>query len=357
MGTGNGSSAVAVVERLLLSARALGASDLHLDPTEEGVRVVARRDGVLEELETLPADLGPRLVGRLKALADLLAYRTDVPQEGRVAPERSGVGVELRVATFPTLLGERVALRFDAPDGTPTDLHALGLSKATESALRASMEQPDGVVLLTGPSGSGKTTTLYACLHHLVAQAVPRSLFTLEDPIERRVRGVTQTQVNGGSELTFARALRSLLRQDPDVILVGEIRDRETAAIALEAGLTGHLVASTVHAGTCPQVYTRLLEMGVEPFVATTAIRGVLSQRLLRRVATDGSGYAGRVLVAEWLPTSPALRAAILRRADAEALAAAASTDGHLSLRAEAERLVADGITTQEEVDRVLGTD
>jgi type II secretory ATPase GspE/PulE/Tfp pilus assembly ATPase PilB-like protein len=353
MGTGNGSTAVATVQRLLQRARALGASDLCLEPAEDGVRVVVRRDGVLEALETLPADLGPRLVGRLKALADLLAYRTDVPQEGRVPRDRSGADVEVRVATFPTLLGERVALRLDAPDGAPADLAALGLPDATEGALRAALDQPEGVILLTGPSGSGKTTTLHACLRHLLAQPVPRSLFTLEDPIERRVRGVTQTQVGG--ELTFARALRSLLRQDPDVILVGEIRDRETAAIALEAGLTGHLVASTVHAGTGTQVHTRLLEMGVEPFVATTAVRGVLAQRLLRRRAPDGPGYAGRVVVAEWLPTTPALKAAILRRADGEELEAAAARDGHRTLRQEAERLVEEGVTSREEVDRVLG--
>jgi general secretion pathway protein E len=349
MGDGLGSPAVAVVERLLAEAAKRGASDLHLDPTEEGVEVSLRRDGVLERLEMLPSDLGPRVVGRLKALADLLAYRTDVPQEGRIA----GPPAEARVATFPTLLGERVAIRFDAPDGEPRLLAALELPPDALLGLARAIREPEGVLLLTGPAGSGKTTTLYSCLRELAAAEPRRSLFTLEDPVERRVRGVTQTQINAASGLTFARALRSLLRQDPDVILVGEIRDRETAAIALEAGLTGHLVLSTVHAGTAPQVFARLLEMGIEPFVATTAVRGVLAQRLLRR--REGGGFRGRVVAAEWLPMTAPLRKAILQRSDGEALEQAARETGARSLRDAARALVERGITDESEVERVLG--
>ncbi|MHC5011410.1 MAG: GspE/PulE family protein [Planctomycetota bacterium] len=355
MGLVTGSPAVSAVRSLLERAVALGASDVHLDPTEAGVRVVVRRDGVLEELETLPAALGPRLVGRLKALADLLAYRTDVPQEGRVSSERSGIGVEFRVATFPTLLGERVALRLDAPDGSPGTLDALGLPEDLAEALATELAEPEGVVLLTGPSGSGKTTTLYAGLRHIVTPPVTRSVFTVEDPVERRVDGVTQTQVNPVGGLTYAAALRSLLRQDPDVVLVGEIRDEETSSIVLEAGLTGHLVLSAIHAGTAPQVFTRLLDMGMEPFVVTTAVRGVLAQRLLRRVGPDGE-YAGRVLVAEWLPVTSAVRRAILDRGDAHAIAEAARGDGYRTIREEADRRVTEGLTTREEVTRVLGT-
>jgi type II secretory ATPase GspE/PulE/Tfp pilus assembly ATPase PilB-like protein len=350
--------AVEVVERLLVRARSHGASDLHLDPCEEGVVVTLRRDGVLSSVETLPHALGPHIVGRFKALADLLAYRTDVPQEGRIPAARSGIEMDVRVGTYPTLLGERVAARLDAPEGRPQNLASLGLPDAARRELCAALTQPEGVVLLTGPSGSGKTTSLYSCLHHLVAQEPRRSLVTIEDPVERRIRGVTQTEVNPVAGLTFARALRSLLRQDPDVILVGEIRDRETAAIALEAGLTGHLVLSTVHAGTAPQVFARLLEMDIEPFVATTAVRGVLAQRLLRRACPeDPSGYAGRVLAAEWITMEPALREAILRRSDGEALAEAARSAGGRTLREEAQALVAREVTTQQEVDRVLGHD
>jgi type II secretory ATPase GspE/PulE/Tfp pilus assembly ATPase PilB-like protein len=340
---------VAVVERLLAEARARGASDLHLDPAEDGVEVTVRRDGVLERVEALQRDLGPRVVGRLKALAGLLAYRTDVPQEGRIA----GPGGEARVATFPTLLGERVAVRFDAQECEPGPLPALDLPPDTLAALARAIREPDGVVLLTGPAGSGKTTTLYSCLRELCAETPRRSLFTLEDPVERRIRGVTQTQVNPAAGLTFARALRSLLRQDPDVILVGEIRDRETAAIALEAGLTGHLVLTTIHAGTAPQVFARLLEMGVEPFVATTAVRGVLAQRLLRR--REEGGYRGRAVAAEWLPMAAELRRTVLARGDGDALERAARAAGCRSLRDAAMALVQQGITDQTEVDRVLG--
>ncbi|MFK7740524.1 MAG: GspE/PulE family protein [Planctomycetota bacterium] len=360
--------AVAVVERLLHLAVERGASDLHFDPSEHGVRVRLRRDGVLQTIETLPSELGQHLVGRCKALAELLVYRRDLPQEGRITAERSGQGCEFRVATYPTLSGERVALRLDARQGSPRVLRSLGLEPEVTDALQHAISQPEGVVLLTGPSGSGKTTTLYSCLHHLVHNGPERTIVTVEDPVERRIDGIVQTEVDPAAGLGFARALRSLLRQDPDVLLVGEIRDRETAAMALEAGLTGHLVASTLHARSAAEVFARLLEMGVEPFVMTTTIRGVLAQRLLRKLCAacgnrqgaacedcQGAGYVGRQLVAEWLPMSPGLRQAILARGDGEALTAAADNSGFASLRDSAEQLLQRGITTQEEVDRVLG--
>ena len=356
--------AVETVERLLLRARELRASDLHLDPTEEGLVVHARTDGVLVQIETLPRDLAPRVVGRLKTLADLLAYRTDVPQEGRIAAARSGTGAEVRVATYPTLLGERVALRFDVPEADAPTLDAVGLPAAALAGVRSAIAEPDGVVLVTGPAGSGKSTTLYATLRDLAARTPRRSIVTVEDPVERRVAGVVQTQANPAAGLDFAHALRSLLRQDPEILLVGEVRDRETAQVALEAGLTGHLVLSTVHAGRAASVFARLLEMQIEPFVVTTAVRGVLAQRLVRRKCPKcasgcgtcaGTGFHGRRLIAEWLATTPRLRAAVLARGDGDALAAAAAESGFRTIRDEAEALVAAGETTQAEVDRVLG--
>jgi type II secretory ATPase GspE/PulE/Tfp pilus assembly ATPase PilB-like protein len=346
-------SAVDVVAELLQRAVADSASDLHLDPTPDGVRVSIRRDGVLETIEMLPGELATRLAGRIKALSDLLAYRTDLPQEGRIPAERSGVGRDVRVATFPVLDGERIALRLDSPDVVPESLDALGLPGAVRERFAAALEQPEGVILLTGPSGSGKTTTLYSALRHLAAQRPRRSVVTIEDPIERRVDGVVQSEVNAAAGLDFARALRSLLRQDPDVILVGEIRDRETADAALEAGLTGHLVLSTIHAGTGSQVFARLLELGVEPFVLTTAVRGVMAQRLVRRCADPG--YQGRIPLAHWVELGANLRQAVLARQDGDALARAAAADGACDLRAEAERLIEAGLTDKEEIDRVLG--
>lgn len=345
------------------------ASDVHLDPTPEGVRLRLRCDGALRTVQTLPANLGARLVGRCKSIADLLVYRQDLPQEGRIPSDRSGIDSDVRVATYPTVEGERVALRLSATTkDRPLRVDQLGLEPEVAAALSAAISQPDGVVLLTGPSGSGKTTTLYACLQHIAgASGNERTIFTVEDPVERRLDGVVQTEVHPAAGLDFARALRSILRQDPEVILVGEVRDRETAAIALEAGLTGHLVASTVHAGTAPEVFTRLLEMGVEPFVLTTTVRGVLAQRLLRRkcavvpcvgagcAACGGTGYDGRVLVAEWLPMSEGLRKAILARADGQAIAATALVSGAEPLRAVAMRMVERGVTDLAEVERVLG--
>ena len=349
-----GPTAVDSVERLLERAHALGASDLHLDPTEEGLAATVRRDGILEPLETLPIELHLRVVGRLKALADLLAYRTDVPQEGRIPADRTGLGTEIRVATYPTVSGERVALRLEAASGVPKTFQDLGLSDSVRASLERAFDQPEGVILLTGPSGSGKTTTLYAALAHLLANGRRRAIVTVEDPVERRVAGVSQTQIDPAAGLTFSRALRSLLRQDPDVLLVGEIRDRETAAVALEAGLTGHLVASTIHAGRASLVFARLLDLGVEPFAITTAVRGVLAQRLVRRRLPDGR-LEGRVLVAEWLPMSAPLRRAILARGDGETLANAALEAGAVSIDEAAADLIRRGVTTEEEVRRVLG--
>ncbi len=357
--------AVEAVERVLRAAAARGASDVHLDPCPDGVRVRFRVDGVLETSETLPAALRDALVGRLKALSALLAYRTDLPQEGRIPAARSPIGAEVRVATFPALHGERVALRLSAgASGAPT-LDALGLPDVVRESLTAALAQRDGAVLVTGPAGSGKTTTLYACMRHVAEGDEGRSVVSIEDPVERAVPGIVQTEVDAAAGLDFARALRSLLRQDPDVLLVGEIRDRETAAIALEAGLTGHLVASSVHAGTAPAVFARLLEMEVEPFVLTTAVRGVLAQRLLRRTcgacggagcdACGATGYRGRVVAAQWTPVGVRLRDAILARGDGTRLATAAEEDGGASLLAGARELVRAGHTTQSEVLRVLG--
>jgi general secretion pathway protein E len=275
-----------------------------------------------------------------------------VPQEGRIPIERSKLGAEVRITTYPTAFGERVSLRLVSHHEPLPGLAELGLQEPMVTALRRTIDQPAGVLLLTGPSGSGKTTTLYACLQHLTRQERQRTIFTVEDPIERHIPGVTQTEVNEASGVTFPLALRSILRQDPEVILVGEIRDRETAAIALEAGLTGHLVVSTVHAGSSPLVFARLLEMGVEPFALTTVVRGVLNQRLARAANPE----SGRILLAEWLPMSKPLRSAILARADGEELSSVADESGYETLADCAAAAVEDGLITPREVEHVLGS-
>jgi type II secretory ATPase GspE/PulE/Tfp pilus assembly ATPase PilB-like protein len=353
MGATDVHAAVEAVDRLIREGNARGASDLHLDPTGSSLDVSWRVDGVLQAPEHLPGELAPRLAGRLKALADLLVWRTDVPQEGRIPADRSPIGQAVRVATFPALHGERIALRFETPEGGIHPLADLGLPEAALAGLRQALAEPEGVVLVTGPSGSGKTTTLYSALDHLVREPVRRSIVTIEDPVERHVAGVSQCHISRGAELGIASALRSMLRQDPDVLLVGEVRDRETASTVLEAGLTGHLVLSTIHAGTAAKVFARLLDLGLEPFAVTTAVRGVLAQRLVRRVTKDGS--AGRVLVAEWLTMGPALRRAVHAGGEGDALARAAARDGCLTLTTHARDLVARGVTTEAEIERVLG--
>jgi type II secretory ATPase GspE/PulE/Tfp pilus assembly ATPase PilB-like protein len=308
---------------------------------------------------TLPRSLIPNVVGRLKVMAELLTYRVDIPQEGGVR------GADLRVSTFPTVHGEKAVVRIFKAADRLLDLEDLGLPSDVYGTLGLLLQERTGAILLTGPSGSGKTTTIYACLRRLAAKSSGRHIVTIEDPVEQWVEGVTQSQAKPGGEFDFARGLRSLMRQDPDVIMVGEIRDRETAGVAVEAALTGHLVFSTLHAGSACGVIGRLLDMGVEPYLLTSGIKGILNQRLLRRLCPDcrgagcercaGAGYHGRLLIAELLRPDAGLRRAILAKADADELESFAAKSEWRTIRMAADAAVADGRTTAEEVVRVLG--
>jgi type II secretory ATPase GspE/PulE/Tfp pilus assembly ATPase PilB-like protein len=363
----------AVVEAVLLAAVERGASDVHFEPVRGGMTLRFRLDGVLQDAGEVPESVRETLVGRLKVLADLPTYRVDVPQEGHVPAERAPGGADLRVSVFPTVRGEKAVVRLFRSGREVFDLDDLGFPGDIGDALRNLASRPAGVLLLTGPAGSGKTTTLYALLREIVkASGGKRHVVTVEDPVEFEIDGVTQTQVHVDSNLTFHRCLRSLLRQDPEVILVGEIRDPETARIAIEAGLTGHLVLSTVHAGTAHGVFLRLLDMGVEPFLLTSSAPAVLNQRLLRVLCTrckrpraearefepvgcercHGTGYAGRRVAGELLTPGSAFREAVLARADEETLRQAAGTAG---VRTRARELVAGGWTDGSEIDRVFG--
>jgi general secretion pathway protein E len=294
-----------------------------------------------------------------------------VPQEGSIREAAGGHGVEMRVSTFPTIHGEKVVVRLFDPTGRLLDLDDLGLAPDLLGALTALLRERTGAVLLTGPSGSGKTTTIYACLRQLVRTGGRgRHLVTIEDPVEQVLEGVSQSQARPGTEFDFARGLRSLLRQDPEVIMIGEVRDPETAGIAVEAALTGHLVFSTLHAGSACGVIGRLLDMGVEPYLLTSGLRAVLNQRLVRRVCPAcsgepvaasgcgecaGTGYRGRLLLAELLTLDPALRQAILARSDTAMLEAVAGRSGRRTLRQAADGATAAGLTTPAEIERVLG--
>jgi type II secretory ATPase GspE/PulE/Tfp pilus assembly ATPase PilB-like protein len=353
-----------LVETVLGDAVRRGASDVHLEPTHAALEVRYRLDGVLHTVAALDRELAPNVVARLKVLAELLTYRVDVPQEGSIREAAGGQGVEMRVSTFPTIHGEKVVVRLFDPTGRLLDLDDLGLAPDLLAALKALLGERTGAILLTGPSGSGKTTTIYACLRQL-ARAGGRHIVTIEDPVEQVLEGVSQAQARPGTEFDFARGLRSLVRQDPEVIMIGEVRDPETAGIAVEAALTGHLVFSTLHAGSACGVVGRLLDMGVEPYLLTSGLRAILNQRLVRRrcpacagACCDGcagTGYCGRILLAELLTLDAPLRQAILARSDTAALEAAADRPGRRTLRGAAARAVADGLTTPGEIERVLG--
>jgi type II secretory ATPase GspE/PulE/Tfp pilus assembly ATPase PilB-like protein len=292
-------------------------------------------------------------------LAQMLTYRLDVPQEGRASflPSDARQAVELRVSVMPTTHGMRAAVRLPAElvARAQSSLESLGLPDETLKGLtRFAKADAAGMILLTGPAGSGKTTTIHALLRHIADTSPGLSIVALEDPVERDLPGVTQIEVSPFGELTYERALRSVLRQDPQVLMLGEIRDAATASLAAQVALSGHRLISTLHAATPGGAIARLVEMGVEPYQLTSAIFGVVSQRLLRRRIADG--YRGRVPVAEFVPMDDAMRAAVLRKADAAELQRiAARREGHVDLRTGAMRLVAVGVTDEAEVRRVLG--
>ena len=375
--------ATEVVELILAEARSKGASDVHLQPTSDGLEVRWRIDGVLQPGGLLPLSVAPNVVARLKVLAELLTYRTDVPQEGRI---RGAPGeVEMRLSTFPTLFGEKGVVRLFASAGKYLRLDDLGLPAEIRAELARLLAATSGAILFSGPAGSGKTTTIYACLRELVSFTQGRrNLTTLEDPIEVAVPGVSQSQVNAGAGFTLETGLRSLLRQDPEVIVVGEIRDRGTAETAFQASLTGHLVLSTFHAGSASGVVGRLSDMGIEPYLLRSGLLAIISQRLVRRLCdcardgTDpadllglpvarasvpvgcaqcgGTGYRGRLVLAELLrPDLPGVGPAILARADVGRIERLAVAAGMISRWERACLTVEAGLTSPAEVRRVLG--
>ncbi len=295
---------IEAVDLILGEAALSSASDIHLLPTATGLEVLYRIDGVLHLAGTLPKSLLPNVAARLKLLANMITYRTDIPQEGRIL-ESSG-DVEKRVSTFPTHYGEKVVIRMFGGFSQFRRLDDLGLPDEIATTLSALLNEASGAIMFTGPAGSGKTTTLYTCLRELsTASRGGRSLMTLEDPIEMLVPGVAQAQINLGAGLDLALGLRSMMRQDPEVIGVGEIRDLATAEVALQASLTGHLLLSTFHAGTAAGVIGRLAEMGIEPYVITSGIRAIVCQRLVRRLCTCAAQPKTRTSCWDWTSRAP----------------------------------------------------
>jgi len=349
-------SAPEVLENLVKLAERAGASDIHLQMRGKTAEVGFRLDGIITPGRELPAEIAERVFGRIKFLARLKTYQETLPQDGRIPRDELKCQNDIRVATYPTVTGEKIVLRMFNSGSTKT-LDELSLPGTANGELENFLRQTSGLLLLTGPAGSGKTTTIYACLRHL-AEVGGRHIITVEDPVEQIVPGTMQTEVNEAIGLDFARAARHLLRQDPQVLILGEIRDEATAQLAIRAGLTGHLVISTLHAGSCRGVFERLLTMCADHSAVASAVELVLNQRLIRKVcpACEGSGcetclhtgYQGRVPLVEWLRVNQTAREQIRRRE----LSAIAPLQ---TLEASARSLVNQGVTNEAEYKRIFG--
>ena len=370
------SSTVTLVNNLLLRAIRQGASDIHIEPYERELRVRFRVDGQLRTV--LSSTLGQRdaVVSRVKVMAHLDIAEKRLPQDGRIRATFSDAGrvrpIDIRASILPTLYGEKVVLRLLDPEGLRLDLTALGFAPDELGRFDRAIRRPWGMVLVTGPTGSGKTSTLYSSLARINHAGI--NIVTAEDPVEFHLPGVNQVQVRDQIGLTFASVLRSLLRQDPNIILVGEIRDSDTASMAVKAALTGHLVLSTLHTNDAPTSITRLVNMGVEPFLVASALHLVCAQRLVRRICAEcrqvdevsqgsefrgrgcercgGSGYRGRVGVFEVMEVTDALRERIVANASAGDLRRHAVGDGMTPLRENGLEAVRSGLTTIDEVAR-----
>ncbi|HYO08715.1 MAG TPA: ATPase, T2SS/T4P/T4SS family [Tepidisphaeraceae bacterium] len=346
-----------LVDQILGEAVSRKASDVHFEPTPAGLEVRFRVDGLLEAVQAHDAQVGRSLVTRLMVMAHLLTYRLDVPQEGRASVALAGAPtpVDVRLSVMPTVHGLRAAVRMPADLVQPHRLEQLNLPAAVVAGLDRFARGDAGMLILTGPAGSGKTTTIYALLQHVAATSPGLSIVALEDPVERQLAGVTQIEVSPFGELTYERTLRSILRQDPQVLMLGEIRDGATASLAVQAALSGHRLVSTLHAATPAGAVQRLIEMGVEPYQVTSALFGIVAQRLLRRKSSAG-GYAGRLPAAEFVEMDDPLRQAVLRRADASELRKIyAAQPAYRPMRDAAGDLLSTGLTDADELRRVFG--
>ncbi len=378
---------IKLVNSLLNLALERKASDIHIEPFENQLLIRLRVDGQLQLVGTHGVEMAAAVISRVKLMADLNIAERRLPQDGRFKVRLLGQEIDLRVSTVPTLHGESVVLRLLKRDDVAQDLSALGFEEDLQAGVNELLGLPNGIVLVTGPTGSGKTTTLYAALRHL--NTTDRKILTVEDPVEYNLSGINQIQVNTAVGLGFANALRSILRQDPDVIMVGEMRDQETARIAVQAALTGHMVLSTLHTNDAPSSVMRLLDMGVADYLLASSVSGILAQRLVRKLcpecrepyapakalqerwaaqlpdsdfifhrargcsACDQRGYSGRTMIGELLVVDAPLRELIVRRPGVEALRQAAAANGMRSMFHDGLRKVAAGQTSLEEISRV----
>jgi general secretion pathway protein E len=359
----NDAPIIRMINSLFKQASRDGASDIHLEAYEKQSVVRFRVDGNLRDVVDLKRGLHAALVSRIKIMASLDIAEKRMPQDGRISLRVGSKALDIRVSTLPTAHGERVVMRLLEKNYSKLDLKTLGMARDTEKSFLELINKPYGIVLVTGPTGSGKTTTLYSALLTLRSQV--NNIMTVEDPIEYNLEGVGQTQVNSRIEMNFARALRAILRQDPDIVMIGEIRDLETAQIAVQASLTGHLVLATLHTNDAASAVTRLIDMGIEPFLLSSSLLGVLGQRLIRLTCTvchgqgcadcTQSGFKGRAGIYELMTTSVELKELIHQSASEAQIRQKALDTGMRSLVQDSERWVNASMTTQAEVRRVTG--
>ncbi len=388
-----GVEVIVLVNCLVQDAIHLGASDLHIEPWEKSISVRARVNGVLTEVAHLPVDFMEKISARFKVMANLVTYQADIPQDGTAVGGKELDGVQLRVSIFPTVRGEKIVVRLFDPRDRRFDLATLGFEDATLKGLMSVLKRTSGLLLFTGPTGSGKTSTMYSALCYIMQRdGAAISISTVEDPVEFNLPMVSQTQIRPAQEFTYAVALRSILRQDPQVIMVGEIRDAETAAIAVQAGLTGHLVISTIHSGVSAGAFTRLINMEIEPFMLASSILGVMGLRLVRRNCPNctqpyepepsqlkvvpenfvskaefrkgagceqcnHTGYQGRLPVSELLVVDEPFREAVLKKMQTSALEEIAIQQGMHTLWQNGLQRALTGQTSLDEIIRVLAAD
>ena len=352
---------IKLVNIMIIEAVHQGASDIHIEPEEDTLKIRFRVDGLLHERTGPPKYLQSAVISRIKVMAELDISERRVPQDGRIQMKMEGRDIDIRVSCIPTIYGENVVLRLLDRSQIILELEQLGFSPSILPQYKKLICSPHGIILVCGPTGSGKTTTLYACLNAINSE--DKNIVTIEDPIEYHLAGIRQMQVNPKVGLRFADALPAILRQDPDVIMVGEIRNAETAKAAVQSALTGHLVFSTLHTNDAPSAVTRLVDMGVEPFLISSSVIGVLSQRLVRTICTEckgkgckgclQTGLRGRIGIFELMRPSEKIRELITEKASADQIRKAAIEADMQLLREDGQKKINDGITTKEEVMRV----
>jgi type IV pilus assembly protein PilB len=382
----DGAPVIKLVHSLVAQAVQQGASDIHVNPEEGDTRVMFRVDGVLTPAATIKRKMAGSVVSRIKIMSDLDISERRLPQDGRFALTVDGRRIDIRVVTLPLVNGEGVVMRILDEHVSVEDLESLGMRVEEQARFRDAIGRPNGAVLVTGPTGSGKSTTLYAALNAI--NDGERSILTIEDPVEQRISGIKQMQIAPKAGVTFEVGLRSILRGDPDVIMVGEIRDRQTAHIAVEAALTGHLVLSTLHTRDAPAALGRLIDMGIEPFLVSSAVDCIVAQRLVRMLCPhckqrqnvaesvlaehglagaepyepvgcprcSGTGYRGRVGIYEVMSVTEPIRALILERASVDDMVVVAEREGMRRLRDDGLEKVRDGVTSIAEIERMTNT-